>query len=188
MKNLELKDAVIIIDHDSDGVTRTKVLIQPLPTMLQLLRMAGLYSVWEDSRDHRVMIETDNGKPSALVLEEDISTHGSPFWKFSKALEIDPIRVEEYAFAREAIKVFKKHVRGLQENPDMEIQCGITTSYRIVSRINDGQMTTKILLNPINTMQGILNGFHLLSDGCGEQALFLHLMRIFENRLQEKSN
>lgn len=188
MKNIELKDAIIIIDHDSDGVSRTKILIHPIPTMLQLLRMAGLYSVWEDSRDHRVMIETDNEKPSALVLEEDISTHGSPFWKFSKALEIDPVRVEEYAFTREAIKVFKKSVQALQENPDMEIQCGIMTPYRIVSRINDGQMTTKISLNHLNTMQGILNGFHLLSDSCGEQALFLHLVRIFENRLQEKFN
>lgn len=187
MKNIELKDAVIIIDRDSDGVTHTKILIQPIPTMLRLLQMAGLYSAWEDSRDHRVMIETDSGKPSALVLEEDISTHGSPFWKFSNVLEIDPVRVEEYAFAREAIKVFKKRVQDLQEKPDMEIQCGITTPYRIVSRITDGQMTTKISLNPLNTMRGILNGFHLLSDGCDEQALFRHLVRIFEQRLQEET-
>ena len=188
MKNLELKDAVVITDYDGDGTPHAKILIQPIPTMLRLLQMAGLYSFWEESRDHRVMIETDGGKPSALVLEEDISTHGSPFWKFSKALEIDPVRVEEYAFCREAVKVFKKRVQALQETPDMEIQCGITTPHRIVSRISNGQMDTKISLNPLNTMRGILNGFHLLSDGCDEQVLFRHLVRIFENRLQEKSN
>lgn len=187
MKNIELKDAVVVIDYDSDGATHTKILIQPVQTMLRLLQMAGLFSAWEESRDYRVMIETDNEKPSALVLEEDISTHGSPFWKFSKVLEIDPDRVEEYAFAREAIKVFKKRVQDLQKDPGMELQCGITAPYRIVSRIINGQMSTKISLNPLNTMRGILNGFHLLSDSCDEQALFLRLLKIFENRLQEES-
>lgn len=187
MKNIELKDAIIIVDHDSDGTSHTKVLIQPVPTMLRLLQMAGLYSAWEDSRDHRVMIERDNGKPSALVLEEDISTHGSPFWKFSKVLEVDSDRVEEYAFVREAIKVFKKRVQDLQKDPGMELQCEITAPYRIVSRIINGQMVTKISLNPLNTIRGILNGFHLLSDSCDERALFLRLVKIFEGRLQEES-
>ena len=66
----------------------------------------GLYSRSEDSRDERVMLE--DGDHPALVVQEDISYHGSPAWRTVCTITDDPEQINRYLAFREVVKIVRQ--------------------------------------------------------------------------------
>lgn len=66
----------------------------------------GLYSRSEDSRNERVMLE-DGDRP-ALVVQEDISYHGSPAWRTVRTITDDPEQINRYLAFREVVKIVRQ--------------------------------------------------------------------------------
>lgn len=66
----------------------------------------GVYDHAEDLRDCRVTLE--DGKRPALVVQEDVSLHGSPFWETVRTITDDPERIQQYMAFRETLKMFQQ--------------------------------------------------------------------------------
>ena len=66
----------------------------------------GVYDHAEDLRDCRVTME--NGERPALVVQEDVSLHGSPFWETVRTITDDPKQIRQYMAFRETLKMFQQ--------------------------------------------------------------------------------
>ena len=62
--------------------------VDALAAMKSIGDAYGLYSRAEEMRDSRVMLDESGARP-ALVVQEDISYHGSPHWKTTHMLTED---------------------------------------------------------------------------------------------------
>ncbi len=84
----------------------------------------GLYSRAEDSRDQRVRLE--DGDHPALVVQEDISRHGSPLWKTVCTITDDPKQINRYLTFRETLKIIRQMEaeRSVQEEPPQAVKKG----------------------------------------------------------------
>lgn len=67
----------------------------------------GLYDHSEDLRDSRVMLEKDGDRP-ALVVQEDISRHGSPCWETVRTITDDPEKIRRYMAFREIVGIVRQ--------------------------------------------------------------------------------
>ncbi len=75
---------------------------------LKCIGMAyGLYNHAEDLRDSRVMLVEDGERP-ALVIQEDISRHGSPCWETVRTITDDPERIQRYMAFRETVGMIRQ--------------------------------------------------------------------------------
>ncbi len=75
---------------------------------LKCIGMAyGLYNHAEDLRDSRVMLVEDVERP-ALVIQEDISRHGSPCWETVRTITDDPERIRRYMAFRETVGIVRQ--------------------------------------------------------------------------------
>lgn len=82
------------------------VTVDALETLKKIGIEYGLYSHREDDRGYRVMYEE---KPNpALVIQENISYHGSPCWDTISTLTTDPERISQY-------RAFKNLVVSIQK-------------------------------------------------------------------------
>lgn len=75
----------------------------------------GLYDHAEDIRGARVMLE-DGDKP-ALVVQSDISHHGSPLWETIRVITDDPEQVHRYLAFREVVKMIRQMEIGREHSP-----------------------------------------------------------------------
>lgn len=84
---------------------------------LKAIGMAyGLYSRSEELRDSRVMLVGDDHP--ALVVQEDVSHHGSPLWETTYTITDDPKQIQRYMAFRDTLKMFREIERE-QERPAM---------------------------------------------------------------------
>ncbi len=75
---------------------------------LKCIGMAyGLYDHAEDLRDSRVML-VEGGERPALVIQEDISRHGSPCWETVRTITDDPERIRRYMAFRETVGIVRQ--------------------------------------------------------------------------------
>ncbi len=75
----------------------------------------GLYSHAEEVRDQRIMLD-EGGDHPALVVQEDVSYHGSPLWETVYTLTDDPRQIQRYLAFRETLKMLREMDRE-QERP-----------------------------------------------------------------------
>lgn len=66
----------------------------------------GLYSRAEEQMDSRVMLE--DGERPALVLQEDISHHGSPQWETVRVITDKPEQIKRYMAFRNTVQIIRK--------------------------------------------------------------------------------
>lgn len=66
----------------------------------------GLYDHCEDLRNCRVTME--GGDFPALVVQEDISHHGSPCWKTVRMVTNDPEQIKRYMAFRNTVQIIRK--------------------------------------------------------------------------------
>lgn len=74
----------------------------------------GVYSRAEEARDCRVMLL--EGDHPALVIQEDISHHGSPQWETVRTMTDDPKQIQRYMAFRDTLKMLREMDRE-QERP-----------------------------------------------------------------------
>ena len=75
----------------------------------------GLYSHAEEVRDQRVMLD-EGGNHPALVVQEDVSYHGSPQWETVYTVTDDPKQIQRYLAFRDTLKMLREMDRE-QERP-----------------------------------------------------------------------
>ena len=66
----------------------------------------GLYDHAEEFRDQRVMLE--GGDHPALVVQEDISHHGSPLWETVRTITDDPEQIQRYMDFRKVVQTIRQ--------------------------------------------------------------------------------
>lgn len=99
--------------HISTGSIYTTV--DALEAMKVIGLAYGLYSHAEEVRDQRVMLDEGGGCP-ALVVQEDVSYHGSPRWETVRTLTDDPRQIRRYLAFRDTLKMLREMERE-QERP-----------------------------------------------------------------------
>lgn len=78
----------------------------PLKLTRQLLNAYGLYTHTEEGTDTRVHLEETSGG-RRLVIQENISHHGSPLWDIKSVITEDPARIDAYLAARQVLRYMK---------------------------------------------------------------------------------
>ena len=91
--------------HISTGCVYTTV--DALETMKCIGIAYGLYSHAEEARYQCVMLDESGDRP-ALVVQEDISLHGSPLWKTVCTLTDDPQQIQRYLAFQDTLKVIRE--------------------------------------------------------------------------------
>ena len=99
--------------HISTGSVYTTV--DALEAMKVIGVAYGLYSHAEESRDQCVALDESGDRP-ALVVQEDISHHGSPLWETVRTLTDDPRQIQRYLAFRDTLKMLREMDRE-QERP-----------------------------------------------------------------------
>ena len=99
--------------HISTGSIYTTV--DALEAMKCIGLAYGLYSHAEEFRDQRVMLD-EGGDHPALVVQEDVSHHGSPLWETVRTLTDDPRQIQRYLAFRDTLKMLREMDRE-QERP-----------------------------------------------------------------------
>lgn len=66
----------------------------------------GLYDYAENIRGARVILE--EGDKPALVVQSDISHHGSPLWETIRVITDDPEQIHRYLAFREVVKMIRQ--------------------------------------------------------------------------------
>ena len=89
-----------------EGYRQNGVTVDALETLKIVGIAYGVYDHAEDLRDCRVTLE--NGERPALVVQEDVSLHGSPFWETVRTITDDPERIRQYVAFRETLKMFQQ--------------------------------------------------------------------------------
>lgn len=88
------------------------VTVDAMETLKKIGELYGMYSSCEEMRDTRVMYE-EEPVPS-LVIQEDISYHGSPYWKTVRTLTTDPDRIKWYRTFEEILD----YINGVEREVD----------------------------------------------------------------------
>ena len=78
----------------------------------------SLYDRAEDIRGARVMLE--EGDKPALVVQSDISHHGSPLWETIRVITDDPEQIHRYLAFREVVKMIRQMEIGREHGPAPE--------------------------------------------------------------------
>ena len=99
--------------HISTGSVCTTV--DALEAMKCIGLAYGLYSHAEEFRDQRVMLD-EGGDHPALVVQEDVSHHGTPLWETVRTLTDDPRQIQRYLAFRDTLKMLREMDRE-QERP-----------------------------------------------------------------------
>ena len=99
--------------HISTGSIYTTV--DALEAMKCIGLAYGLYSHAEEFRDQRVMLD-EGGDHPALVVQEDVSHHGTPLWETVYTLTDDPRQIQRYLAFRDTLKMLREMDRE-QERP-----------------------------------------------------------------------
>ena len=99
--------------HISTGSIYTTV--DALEAMKCIGLAYGLYSHAEEFRDQRVMLD-EGGDHPALVVQEDVSHHGTPLWETVRTLTDDPRQIQRYLAFRDTLKMLREMDRE-QERP-----------------------------------------------------------------------
>lgn len=76
----------------------------------------GLYDHAEEFRGQRVMLD-EGGDHPALIVQEDVSRHGSPLWKTVRILTDDPRQIQRYLAFRDTLKILLEMDRELEPLP-----------------------------------------------------------------------
>ena len=71
----------------------------------------GVYSRAEESRDCRVMLL--EGERPTLVVQEDVSRHGSPQWETVRIMTDDPRQIQRYMAFRDMLSMLREMDREL---------------------------------------------------------------------------
>ena len=66
----------------------------------------GLYDHTEELRDARVRLES--GDKPALVVQENVSHHGSPLWETVRVITDDPEQIKRYMAFRNTVQIIRK--------------------------------------------------------------------------------
>lgn len=66
----------------------------------------GLYDHAEELRDARVRLEA--GDKPALVVQENVSHHGSPLWETVRVITDDPEQIKRYMAFRNTVQIIRK--------------------------------------------------------------------------------
>ncbi|WP_325213486.1 hypothetical protein [Oscillibacter sp.] len=66
----------------------------------------GLYSPAEGRRNYRVTLE--GGDHPALVMQENISHHGTPLWETVKVVADDPKQIKRYMAFRSTVQMIQE--------------------------------------------------------------------------------
>ena len=96
-----------------DGFCSTTV--NALEALKEIGMAYGVYSRAEESRDCRVMLL--EGDRPALVVQEDISHHGSPQWETVRTVTDDPRQIQRYMAFRDMMKMFREMEREMERAP-----------------------------------------------------------------------
>lgn len=91
--------------HISTGSIYTTV--DALEAMKCIGLAYGLYSHAEEFRDQRVMLDEGGDRP-ALVVQENVSRHGSPLWETVRTLTDDPRQIQRYLAFRDTLKMMRE--------------------------------------------------------------------------------
>lgn len=76
----------------------------------------GLYDHAEEFRNQRVMLYEGGGHP-ALVVQEDVSHHGSPLWETVRTLTDDPRQIQRYLAFRDTLAMMREMDREQERQP-----------------------------------------------------------------------
>lgn len=109
-KQIFLNNATVThsIRHGEPSVA---VYADALDALKSIGEAAGLYySGYEKDRACRIMVREDSHKQRILVLEEDISLHGSCEWRYSKTLTDDQKRIDAYLAFHETLKTIHEYL------------------------------------------------------------------------------
>nr|WP_325259009.1 hypothetical protein [uncultured Oscillibacter sp.] len=81
----------------------------------------GVYDHAEELRNARVRLE-DGDKP-ALVVQEDVSHHGTPLWETVRVITDDPEQIHRYLAFRETVKMLwqMEAEQSRQATPEMPL-------------------------------------------------------------------
>lgn len=91
--------------HISTGSIYTTV--DALETMKVIGIAYGLYDHAEEFRDRRVLLD-EGGDHPALVVQEDISHHGTPLWETVRTITDDPKQIQRYMAFREILEMLQQ--------------------------------------------------------------------------------
>ena len=92
-----------------DGFCSTTV--NALEALKEIGMAYGVYSRAEESRDCRVMLL--EGERPTLVVQEDISHHGSPQWETVRAITDDSWHIQRYMAFRDMLSMLRELDREL---------------------------------------------------------------------------
>lgn len=81
--------------------------VEALEAMKSIGIIYGLYNQVEEQRDRCVVLDK-NGERPALVLKEDFSYHGSPYWKTVCTITDDPKQIQRYLAFRDMLKMMQE--------------------------------------------------------------------------------
>ena len=104
--------------HISTGSIYTTV--DALEAMKVIGAAYGLYDHAEEFRDQRVMLN-DGGDHPAIVVQEDVSHHGSPLWETVRALTDDPRQIQRYLAFRDTLKMMREMDREQERPPAPQV-------------------------------------------------------------------
>ena len=110
-----LLDEPSVIVADIGGWTVDLMQLDALEAMKYVGLAYGLYSHAEESRDQRVMLD-EGGDHPALIVQEDVSLHGSPLWETVRTLTDDPRQIQRYLAFQDTLKMMREMDRE-QERP-----------------------------------------------------------------------
>ena len=112
--------------HISTGSVYTTV--DALEAMKVIGVAYGLYSHAEECRDQRVMLD-EGGDHPALVVQEDVSHHGSPLWETVRTLTDDPRQIQRYLAFRDTLKMMREMDREQERPPWSTMPCTLAASW-----------------------------------------------------------
>ena len=96
----------------------------------------GLYDHAEEFRGLRVLLQ-DGARP-ALVVQQDISLHGSPCWETIRTLTDDPEQIRRYMAFRETLKMVRQMDRQREkESPRLPSSHDRTTFKKDKRNVNE---------------------------------------------------
>lgn len=90
--------------HISTGSVYTTV--DALEALKCIGLVYGLYDHCEDLRNCRVTME--GGDIPALVVQKDISHHGTPLWETVRVITDDPEQIKRYMAFRNTVQIIRK--------------------------------------------------------------------------------
>ncbi len=77
----------------------------------------GLYDHSEELDGSRVVLDEAGERP-ALVVQQDIGLHGSPFWQTVRTITDDPKQIRRYMDFRKTVGMIREVDRELERQPE----------------------------------------------------------------------